>query len=41
MEKATKDGSVYIMAIYGMYGITHNELLANEPLEKQLNKDGY
>ena len=40
MEKATKDGSVYIMVIRGMYGLPHAGLLANELLEKRLNKHG-
>ena len=41
MEKATKDGSVYIMAIRGMYGLPHVGFLASELLEKRLNKHGY
>ena len=41
MEKATKDGSIYIMAIHRMYGLPHAGLLANELLQKRLNKHGY
>jgi len=41
MEKATKDGSVYIMAIRGMYGLPHVGFLASELLKKRLNNDGY
>ena len=41
MEKATKDGSIYIMAICGMYGLPHAGLLANKILKHQLNKYGY
>ena len=39
--KATKDGSVYIVANRGMYGLPQSGLLANELLEKRLNKRGY
>jgi hypothetical protein len=40
-EKATKNGSVYIKAKQGLYGLPQSGLLANELLEKQLNKHGY
>jgi hypothetical protein len=40
-EKATPDGSIYIGAKRGMYGLLQSGLLANELLEKQLNKHGY
>ena len=33
-EKATKDGSIYIKANKGMYGLPQSGLLANELLEK-------
>ncbi|KAL7523238.1 hypothetical protein ACHAXR_001576, partial [Thalassiosira sp. AJA248-18] len=35
------DGSIYIMAIRGMYGLPQAGLLANELLEKRLNERGY
>ena len=38
---ATSDGSVYIEATKGMYGLPQAGLLANELLEKRLNKRGY
>jgi hypothetical protein len=38
---ATADGNVYIKAAKFMYGIPHTGLLANEQLEKLLNKHGY
>ena len=38
---ATKDGSVYIEATKGMYGLPQAGLLANELLEKRLNAHGY
>ena len=38
---ATADGNVYIKATKGMYGLPHTGLLANEQLEKRLNKHGY
>ena len=41
MEEAIKDGSVYTMAIHGMYGIPHSCPLTNELLVKRLNKRGY
>ena len=34
--KATKDGSVYIVANCGMYGLPQSGLLANELLEKYI-----
>jgi hypothetical protein len=40
-EKASKNGSIYIRAKRGMYGLPQAELLANELLEKCLNKHGY
>ena len=40
-EKATKNGSIYIRAKRGMYGLPQAGLLANELLEKCLNKHGY
>jgi hypothetical protein len=40
-EKATKNGSIYIKAKQGMYGLPQSGLLANELLEKCLNKHGY
>ena len=40
-EKATKNGSIYIRAKQGMYGLPQAGLLANELLEKCLNKHGY
>jgi hypothetical protein len=40
-EKVTKNGSIYIRAKCGMYGLPQAGLLANELLEKHLNKHGY
>ena len=40
-EKAIKNGSIYIRAKRGMYGLPQSGLLANKFLEKQLNKHGY
>ena len=40
-EKATPSGSVYIMAVKGMYGLPQAGLIANELLESRLNKHGY
>jgi hypothetical protein len=40
-EKATKNGSIYIKAKRGMYGLPQAGLLANKLLEKRLNKHGY
>ena len=39
--KMTKNGSIYIRADRGMYGLPQSGLLANELLEKRLNKQGY
>ena len=38
---ADSKGMVYIQANRGMYGLPQSGLLANELLEKQLNKGGY
>ena len=38
---ATKDGSVYIEVLKGMYGLPQAGLLAQELLEKRLAKHGY
>ena len=40
-EKATPDGSIYIVANKGMYGLPYAGLLANELLEKRLKKNVY
>ena len=40
-EKATKNGSIYIRAKRGMYGLPQAGLIANRLLEKRLNKHGY
>ncbi len=40
-EIATKNESIYIRAKHGMYGLPQAGLLANELLEKRLNKHGY
>ena len=40
-EKAEANGSVYVQANLGMYGLPQSGLLANELLEKRLNKQGY
>jgi hypothetical protein len=40
-EMVTEDGSVYIQANKGMYGLPQSGLLANELLKKQLNRHGY
>jgi hypothetical protein len=40
-EKATKNGSIYIRAKRGMYGLPQAGLLANKLLRKRLNKHGY
>ena len=37
----TADGSIYIQANRGMYVLPQSGLLANELLEKRLNKQGY
>ena len=39
--KAKKYGSVYIVVNCRMYGLPQSGLLANELLEKCLNKQGY
>ena len=41
MEKATPDGYVYTEVRKGMYGLPHAGLIAQELLEKRLNKHGY
>ena len=40
-DKVTSNGYVYIMATKGMYGLPQAGLIANELLEKRLNKHGY
>jgi len=40
-EKPTKNGSIYIRAKRGMYGLPQAGLLANKLLEKRFNKHGY
>jgi hypothetical protein len=40
-ERATKNGSIYIRAKRGMYGLPQAGLLANKLLKKRLNKHGY
>ena len=40
-DKATADGCIYLEATKGMYGLPQAGLLANELLEKRLNKAGY
>ena len=40
-EKIPPNGSVYIHANRGMYGLPQSGLLANELLKKRLNKQGY
>jgi hypothetical protein len=40
-EKATSNGSIYIMATKGMYGLPQAGLIANELLESRLNKNRY
>ena len=40
-EKATETGHVFIKANKGMYGISQAGLIANQQLEKKLNKHGY
>jgi hypothetical protein len=40
-EKATKNGSIYIRVKRGIYSLPQAGLLANELLEKRLNKHGY
>eukprot|EP00804_Cyclotella_cryptica_P008100 CCRYP_004591-RA/>CCRYP_004591-RA protein AED:0.17 eAED:0.17 QI:0/0/0/1/0/0/4/0/815 len=38
---AERDGSIYLQANKGMYGLPHEGLIANVLLEKRLNKAGY
>ena len=40
-ETATVDGSIYIVENRGMYGLPQSVLIANELLDKRLNKCGY
>jgi len=40
-DEATPDGYIHIAANKGMYGLPQAGLLANELLEKCLNKNGY
>ncbi len=40
-ERATKNGSIYIKAKYGMYGLSKAGLLANKLLKKIIIKHGY
>ena len=40
-DKATKDGAIYIEANKGIHGLPQSIFLANELLEKRLNKHGY
>ncbi len=40
-EIATKNGSIYIKAKQGLYGLPQSGLLANKLLKKRLNKHGY
>ena len=40
-DLANADGSVYIEANRGMYGLPQSGLIANELLEERLNKHGY
>ena len=40
-EKAETNGSVYVQANRGMYGLLLSGLLANKLLEKRLNKRSY
>ena len=40
-SKVTKDGYVYIEIRRGMYGLPQSGLLAQQLLEKRLNKKGY
>jgi hypothetical protein len=37
----SKEGSIYIKAIRGMYGLPQSGLLANKLLKKTLNKHSY
>jgi hypothetical protein len=40
-DKATPEGSIYIKAKRGMYGLPQSGLLANKLLKKRLNRHGY
>ena len=40
-DLVTDDGSIYIQANKGMYGLPQSGLLANELLEERLNRHGY
>jgi hypothetical protein len=40
-DLVTEDGSIYIQANKGMYGLPQSGLLANKLLKKRLNKQGY
>ena len=40
-EKTTRDGYVYVEIKQGMYGLPQAGLIAQQLLEKQLNKKGY
>ena len=40
-DKVTEKGYIYIQANRGMYGLPQSGLLANQLLEKRLNKHGY
>ena len=40
-ETAMKNGTVHIEANKGLYGLPQAGLLANQPLEERLNKQGY
>jgi hypothetical protein len=40
-DKATSNGSIYIMVTKGMYGLPQAGLIANKLVESRLNKHGY
>ena len=40
-KKSTADGSIYIESNKGMYGLPQTGLLANDLLDRRLNKHGY
>ena len=40
-DVVSSDGSIYISAIRGMYGLPQAGLLANQIFEKRLNEHGY
>eukprot|EP00956_Cyclotella_meneghiniana_P003708 scaffold4513_cov37-Cyclotella_meneghiniana.AAC.3 len=40
-EKANKKGCIFLKVVKGMYGLPQSGLLANQLLEKRLNKHGY